>query len=114
MGPSGSGAAATAGSFLGRFSKGIDLTSMKEKTRAASASLSDKTKAASASISGKMTSIGSTLMSVAKKSEDHVLPQPSTAAPGIGSGAPPAPLRNLPPPVEAFENVCCSPFTSVP
>ena len=98
MGPGGGGTGGT--SFLGRFSKGIDLSTMKEKTRAASASLSDKTKAASASLSGKMSSIGNTLMSVAKKTEEAVAPQ--SPPPPASSDQPPlrvpAEQRNLPPP----------------
>ena len=94
MGPSGAGT-----SFLGRFSKGMNLTTMKEKTRAASASLSDKTKAASASLSGKMTSIGNTLMSVAKKSEEAAAPLSSPPASSEGSVAQrPVQQLNLPPP----------------
>ena len=101
MPPSDAAGGTSGSSFLGRFSKGLDISSMKEKTRAAldMSSMKQKTKAASASLSGKMNSLGSSLMSDIrltakkddKKTEDVSLRQPAPGGAPVSSA--PAPKR---------------------
>lgn len=75
-------------SFLGRFSKGLDMRGVKEKTKAASATLSTR-----------MNSLGSSLMSVTKKDKksDDVVSFESPQRHGAAAAVP-APKRSGPPP----------------
>ena len=76
-------------SFLGRFSKGLSISSMKEKTKAAldMSSMKETTKA----ISGKMNSLMSAATKDDKKAEDSHLQYPAMG--GAATSYAPAPKR---------------------
>ena len=80
---------ASGNSFLGRFSKGLSISSMKEKTKAAldMSSMKETTKA----ISGKMNSLMSAATKDDKKAEDSHLQYPAMG--GAAASYAPAPKR---------------------